>query len=682
MAISYVNSATGVTSATLTGLTQADDIMIGFSFRDGNSTAPTIPAGWTSISSSAGTLNNGSSIAWKKATGATEVSGTWTSATSLIVAIYRGVNVTSPIGNTAEGEGSGSSTVTYPALTCNASNNTSTVLAFMGHRSPDVNLNVAAFTGTAYTNRSFVQDSTDTAAGHDIAAVNSVSSTTQTLTGTNGAFRARVIELLIGNQTVSPNGIASTVAFGSPTVSPGSVTVAPTALASTLTFGSPTLSIYVSPTAISSSLAFGSPTVAPGSVSISPTGISSGAAFGSPTVTPGDVTVAPTGIASSLAFGSPTTSIYVSPNGISSTLAFGAPDVSAGASILPTGLASSLAFGVPEISIYVSPTGIGSTLSFGTPDVSASSVDQTVEPNGIASTLAFGAPSVSIYIAPNGIPSTVTFGSPTVSPGAVTIDPNGIVSTLAFGLPIVSAGPVTISPNGIGSTLTFGLPVVSRGAATVAPNGVGSTLAFGVPTIVPGSTNVFPTGILSTLAFGVPSVLNGTLVPVDSIRSTLRFGSPTITYIVKPSGLGTVKYKQRINNNLLGLTLRENYLHEEIHEILEKVLSHIQIRSTEDALPRKIVILQLGNTIPFYGIYGMHETGNGTLLGLVKLTDSGMSYVSPEIPSEIRILRGDGEAELIPPTGWEIVRDASIQTRYNVGESPTWKAAAIAYVGV
>jgi len=196
MAISYINNATGLTTATLTGLTQADDIMIGFTFRDGNSTAPTIPAGWTSISSSAGTLNNGSCVAWKNATGAAEVSGTWTSANSLIIDIYRGCDLINPIGTIAESEGSGSSVITYPALTCNKSNNTSTVIAFAGHRSPDVNLNNATFTGTSYTNRAFVQDATDTAAAHDISSVNSVSSTTQTLTGTNGAWRARVIELI------------------------------------------------------------------------------------------------------------------------------------------------------------------------------------------------------------------------------------------------------------------------------------------------------------------------------------------------------------------------------------------------------------------------------------------------------------------------------------------------------
>lgn len=151
--------------------------------------------------------------------------------------------------------------------------------------------------------------------------------------------------------TVLPTGIASTVAFGTPTLSPGAVSLSPSGIASTVAFGTPTVSSgasTVSPTGIASTAAFGSPTLTPGAVAVSPTGIASTAALGSPTLSPGAVTLTVSGIDSTVAFGTPTLSIagLVLPTGIASTVSFGTPTLTPGAVTLTvSGIASTLSFG-------------------------------------------------------------------------------------------------------------------------------------------------------------------------------------------------------------------------------------------------------------------------------------------------------------------------------------------------
>lgn len=91
--ISYVGSGTGTTTATLPAH-QAGDFILGFAFRDGSTTNPSVPAGWTTLSAALdGTACSGS-LAWKRATSSSETSGTWTNATGLIVLVYRGVHPT------------------------------------------------------------------------------------------------------------------------------------------------------------------------------------------------------------------------------------------------------------------------------------------------------------------------------------------------------------------------------------------------------------------------------------------------------------------------------------------------------------------------------------------------------------------------------------------------------------
>jgi hypothetical protein len=156
MAIQFIGSATGVTSATLPAH-QADDLIIAFAFRDGSTTRPTLPSGWTNIRDDAGTTCS-ARLAFRIAANNSTVSGTWTNATSVIFLVYRGA-LSTPIGNAAIATGS-STTVTYNTVGVSTNN---WVLGFAGHRSANVDL----IAPDGMTNRAYVEDATDEAAAHD-----------------------------------------------------------------------------------------------------------------------------------------------------------------------------------------------------------------------------------------------------------------------------------------------------------------------------------------------------------------------------------------------------------------------------------------------------------------------------------------------------------------------------------
>lgn len=210
-------------------------------------------------------------------------------------------------------------------------------------------------------------------------------------------------------QTVSPTGITSAQALGSPTVTPGAVTVSPTGVGSAETVGSPTLTVVppaqsVNPTGVASAEAVGAPTVTPGAVTLSPTGIASAGTVGPPTVTPGPVTVSPAGVASTGAVGTPTLTpgpVTVSPTGVAGAESVGAPTVSVAApgalTVSPTGIASGELIGTPTLTpgpVTVSPAGVSSAEAVGSPTVTVAPVGatQTVFPVGIGAATAPSTP--------------------------------------------------------------------------------------------------------------------------------------------------------------------------------------------------------------------------------------------------------------------------------------------------
>lgn len=187
MAITRIGSATGTTSCTLP-THQAGDLIIIFAFRDGSTTAPSLPANYWNIT------NNGANtcsmrVGYRIAPSAGTSSGTWTNATSVIGVVYRGARV----GSFAVG-GAASTTVNYPARTLLYSNNTSWVVGAAGHRSIDTNVQNAP---SGMTNVNSVLDATDELAVHDTnGTVSSWSSTNVSVGGTSSGWRSCVVELV------------------------------------------------------------------------------------------------------------------------------------------------------------------------------------------------------------------------------------------------------------------------------------------------------------------------------------------------------------------------------------------------------------------------------------------------------------------------------------------------------
>lgn len=188
--ISIVGCQVGSTTATIPAH-QAGDLILVFSYRDGNTTPPTLVSGFTNIHSS-GTASNSSRLAYKLAASSSEVTGTWANATSTIVVIYRGVDQSNPIGG-ASITGGTSTTINFPSLTMQVTDGSSWVAGFVGHRSTDTAINTAP-AGMMY--RYSVTDGTDQAAFHDSnGGVTSWSSSNASIGGTSSGYSSVTVEI-------------------------------------------------------------------------------------------------------------------------------------------------------------------------------------------------------------------------------------------------------------------------------------------------------------------------------------------------------------------------------------------------------------------------------------------------------------------------------------------------------
>lgn len=128
---------------------QVGDYLIMVAYRDGFTTPPSLPAGWTDISSPTGDNSNSMRVGYKIAASTSEVSGTWTNATNLVCGSYRGV---ASIGAVAVNSGLTSS-VALPNLTLQNTDGSSLVVGGLGHRSGANSLASGLSGGTAMTYR-------------------------------------------------------------------------------------------------------------------------------------------------------------------------------------------------------------------------------------------------------------------------------------------------------------------------------------------------------------------------------------------------------------------------------------------------------------------------------------------------------------------------------------------------
>lgn len=106
---------------------QVGDLLLIFAYRT-TTTAPTLPSGWTSITTNSGDANS-FRLGYRWAQGS-DTSGTWTSATQLICQVYRGV---AAVGVAASNDGT-TSPGSIPGLTLSVPNGNSWVAGFIGSK--------------------------------------------------------------------------------------------------------------------------------------------------------------------------------------------------------------------------------------------------------------------------------------------------------------------------------------------------------------------------------------------------------------------------------------------------------------------------------------------------------------------------------------------------------------------
>lgn len=341
------------------------------------------------------------------------------------------------------------------------------------------------------------------------------------------------------NPTILPSAIASSAAVGSPTLLKGNVNIQPSAIASAEQFGSVVVKARNSilPNAINGSEAFGTPTVKPGGVIIAPSAIASGEAFGSPTLQSIlNLIILLTSIDSGESVGTPTLTaggVVISPSAISSGESVGSPSLVATASILPSGIGSAEALGTPSIlpgSIKILPGAIASAEAVGVPTLIPVA---RILPSAISSDEQLGTPTLTtqnlgVTIQPSSIDTSEAFGAPTLLPGVVTIQPAALASAEAVSSPTVLPGSVKIQPTAIVSAETLGTPVLAAGTARIQPSSIASQESIGTHRLVPVAS-ILPAAISSQEAFGADTLRpGGVIISVGAIASAETFGSAII----------------------------------------------------------------------------------------------------------------------------------------------------------
>lgn len=191
-----VGTATGTTSVTIPPH-QAGDLILAFAPRDGSNTLPTLPTGqdWASVLAPVGANTISARVAAKTADGSSETTGTFTSATSLIVEVWRPrPGYVLSIGDAASATGA-STTVSYPALTLQDPSGNSVVVGFAAHRSVNTTLESPP---TGMINRAAVLDATDEAVAHDTdSGVSSWPLTTKSVGGTSSGWFGATVEIKV-----------------------------------------------------------------------------------------------------------------------------------------------------------------------------------------------------------------------------------------------------------------------------------------------------------------------------------------------------------------------------------------------------------------------------------------------------------------------------------------------------
>lgn len=194
MALSRIGAnAAEATTITIPASHQAGDLIIIFAFRTAT-TAPSLPAGWTSLSTASAGASS-FTLGYKLAISNADTSGTWTNATGLVCHVYRGLATNkTPIGASTNTTAT-SATVTYGALNLQCPG-TSWLVAFGATKTAASSLETPP---TSMTNAATAVGAATEYAGHDTNGVYTVGAgawpSTNVSVGTSAEYRTCVVEI-------------------------------------------------------------------------------------------------------------------------------------------------------------------------------------------------------------------------------------------------------------------------------------------------------------------------------------------------------------------------------------------------------------------------------------------------------------------------------------------------------
>ncbi|SKU70739.1 Uncharacterised protein [Mycobacteroides abscessus subsp. massiliense] len=340
-----------------------------------------------------------------------------------------------------------------------------------------------------------------------------------------------------GRFRITPAGVPSRAAVGTPTITTGALTIRPTGVPSRAAAGTPTITWPqdIRPTSVPSRAALGTPSLVQ---NIIPAGVPSRAAVGTPTVTVGPVTIRPSGVTSRVGVGTPSVGQVVKPTGVQSRVAVGTPSLAQ--VIKPAAVTSRAAVGIPTLipgPVAIAPTSVASRVAVGTPTLSqpasvnyntqgvgtettSSPTTCTISPNTGDDVLAF-------YSLGSGAVSSMTYGAGNLPMTCVGQALSNGVLIAAYLIRNVASGSATININKTGSSWGQAVAVSYAGSQGYRPakSAVGNGTSFSMPVTVPlnGRTvHAFTPGqnstTLSSLTGGTSRYLDNVGFLTQSVR--------------------------------------------------------------------------------------------------------------------------------------------------------------------
>lgn len=549
---SYVGGASADSNTvSLPAGTAAGDIAVVLAFSTNLSSQPTVPSGWTALSTQTvdNTTDQAQVVAYK-VLDSSDVSGgigTWTNSSSIAVLVYRGlvISITNSGASPAY-----SSTLTFPALTFLQAR--TWVIAFGSHNNPGTNP-LKDRTLTSYINRSGSWTSNKIGAWDTNGFVSSTSSRTTSVTNTD-ANVGRTVALtvdeedwvgtdaltannivsstfvaqpaLIQKHTLSATGASSASTVAQPTISQKHSLIA-TAILSATTVANPALTQVHALTAngVSSATTVGQPSLV-ANVALTANGVSSATSVQSAAINQLHGLSA-VGLSSASSVSQPTLAQVhnVSASGVSSASTVGSPTLVANSGLSASSISSASTVANPTLTQLhnLSANGVSSASTVGVPS-SGSNVSLTANPVASASTVANPAISQKHSLSASGVSSTSTVANPAISQ-VHSLTASGVNSATTVGQPTLVANS-GLAATGISSATTVAQPSISQKHSLTA-TGVSSASYVGAPS---SGANVSLTanGVSSATSVAAPAVNQSHSLTASGVSSNSSVGQPAI----------------------------------------------------------------------------------------------------------------------------------------------------------